>query len=224
MKYCKKGHERTPENTGWGGRCKACRRKWQKANPEKVSASVRKWRKANPEKVSASRRKWQKANPEKVSASTRKWEKANPEKVSASTRKWKKANPEKKSASERKNYFRRLARKKGKICKDKSLPFDLTESFLCELATRQDYKCAVTGVEMVIGIGKGRSHYNMSLDRVIPEKGYVKDNVRFVCHIINTMKQDLSDDELLTWGKLLVAGLQAKHILVTNSSPVADIF
>ena len=63
IKTCKRGHEKTTENTGRGGRCKTCKceydRKRYAANPEKQRERRRKYRKANPEKQRECRRKWQ---------------------------------------------------------------------------------------------------------------------------------------------------------------------
>jgi hypothetical protein len=32
--YCKRGHEKTPENTSTAGACKTCMRQWRKDHPE----------------------------------------------------------------------------------------------------------------------------------------------------------------------------------------------
>lgn len=47
--------------------------------------------------------------------------------------------------------------------------------------------------------GSGRVNTNISIDRIDSDVGYVRGNVQFVCDIVNRMKQDLSQAELLIW-------------------------
>ena len=107
-----------PNGTYWK-KCPACRankRRWDAANPEKKKANDRRWAAANPEKIRASQRRWAAANHEKIRASQRKkyaenpykyidnaraWAIANPEKKRANDRRWVALNPERKKANER---------------------------------------------------------------------------------------------------------------------------
>lgn len=87
---------------GLNGPCKPCKaeqkRKWRKANPEKVAEHQRKWQKANKEKVAEYNRKWQKANKEEVAEQQRKYYEANKEKVAEQKRKYYIANRDRFSA------------------------------------------------------------------------------------------------------------------------------
>jgi hypothetical protein len=42
----------------------------------------------------------------------------------------------------------------------------------------------------------GRILTNLSIDRIDSKKGYIKDNIQFVCMAVNQMKSDLTLDEL----------------------------
>lgn len=54
--------------------------------------------------------------------------------------------------------------------------------------------------------GSGRVPTNISIDRIDSSKGYLRDNVQFVCDIVNRMKSDMSLPELLFWcGNILRA-------------------
>lgn len=59
--------------------------------------------------------------------------------------------------------------------------------------------CPVFGVEL--GTGKN----NASIDRIIPELGYIKTNCRIISHRANTIKNDASLEEL----KLLVQYMES---------------
>lgn len=75
----------------------------------------------------------------------------------------------------------------------------LDKEFLIALYYKQGGRCAVTGETMTFNCATGRCHTNISIDRIDSSRGYEKENVRLVCHIINTMKWTMSDEELVDW-------------------------
>lgn len=52
---------------------------------------------------------------------------------------------------------------------------------------------------MTYSAGAGRVNTNISIDRIDSSVGYVRGNVQFVCDVVNRMKQDLSQVELVLW-------------------------
>lgn len=75
----------------------------------------------------------------------------------------------------------------------RGLPFDLAaDELMCP------DKCPALGVSLSYDMGKGRGGrwFSPSLDRVIPERGYVKGNVRVISKKANTIKSNASADEL----------------------------
>ena len=86
--------------------------------------------------------------------------------------------------------------------RQKGLANNLTIAY-CEKIYPKDGKCPVLEVEMVFGGGhKGKAN-SPSLDRIIPSKGYIKGNVRWMSSRANTMKQDASPEELKLFYKWL---------------------
>lgn len=83
-------------------------------------------------------------------------------------------------------YAKQHAKQKGNL-------FDITEGDLVNCLLAQDNKCALTGIKM-----KTFGPYGISLDRIDPSKGYIKNNIQLVCWLINRMKSDLSQDEFIT--------------------------
>ena len=82
--------------------------------------------------------------------------------------------------------------------KKKNLPFDLTHEYLISIA--HDV-CPVFGVPFNWGIsGKGygipKSDNAPSLDRGIPELGYIKGNVVFISRLANNIKSTATEKEL----------------------------
>lgn len=77
------------------------------------------------------------------------------------------------------------------------LSFDLDEKFLIELFKTQSGRCAVTGIEFLFDKDP---NYRMrpfaaSIDRINSNGGYTKDNVRFVCSIVNFSLNEFGQDK-----------------------------
>jgi hypothetical protein len=79
------------------------------------------------------------------------------------------------------------------------LGFDLDVLYVLDVYQKQNGRCALSGVEMTYNAGSGRVNTNISIDRIDSSVGYVRGNVQFVCDIVNRMKQDMSEVELLVW-------------------------
>ena len=78
----------------------------------------------------------------------------------------------------------------------KQLPFDLDLEYLESIAM---FRCPVFLTKLTWGeFGKGAPTSNSpSLDRIVPDKGYVKGNVRFLSNLANSMKQNATQEQLL---------------------------
>ena len=77
----------------------------------------------------------------------------------------------------------------------KGLPFDLTEADI-SIPTH----CPVLGIPLVTGLGRGLRSNAPSLDRFIPELGYVRGNVEIISYRANVLKSNatLEEHEKLT--------------------------
>lgn len=80
----------------------------------------------------------------------------------------------------------------------KGLPFNLDLKYLCAIAPN---KCPVFRTTLLWGYGGGDvpgqvSHNSPSLDRIIPERGYVKGNVAWLSNKANTIKSSADEKEL----------------------------
>lgn len=70
----------------------------------------------------------------------------------------------------------------------KKLPFDL-DLHVEELQRRLDVGvCELSGVQF--DLSPGRKAFSPSLDRIVPALGYTFDNVRVICHAMNTALGD----------------------------------
>lgn len=89
-----------------------------------------------------------------------------------------------------------LARAKNRA-KSKGIKFEITEEDL----VIPNY-CPVLGIEL-IWTNKVIQPNSPSLDRLDPNKGYVKGNVNIISHRANIIKQNANGDEVLRVAKWL---------------------
>ena len=85
---------------------------------------------------------------------------------------------------------RYLSNAKARAKRD-SVPFDLTLEYLEQIATDE---CPIFKIKFEWGtsnMGKGHMKPNCpTLDRILPDKGYVKGNVAFISHKANRIKDN----------------------------------
>lgn len=72
----------------------------------------------------------------------------------------------------------------------------VTINQLVAIYDRQDGRCALSGIKMVWAQGE-ITPFTMSVDRINPSIGYTEDNVRLLCHCVNSFKLTMSDAEML---------------------------
>src|SRR5574337_3511 len=107
------------------------------------------------------------------------------------------------------------------------LKFDLDVLYLQCLFDAQNGLCALTKRKMTLGVvdRKKASRDAMSVDRIKPDKGYVKGNVRLVTNQANVAKYRYDDNDLLEfcytiieefekdkekWGKVVVDNIESR--------------
>ena len=87
-----------------------------------------------------------------------------------------------------------------------NVPYDLSIHDLRKLVTD---KCPILGIKFELnkegkkwGTGKGKNNWqnSPSLDRIVPDKGYVKDNIIIVSLMANSIKNQATPEQILTVG------------------------
>lgn len=90
----------------------------------------------------------------------------------------------------------------------KGIPYGLDADFLQSIMPTH---CPILGVELVRSVGKRPGPFSPTVDRIFPEKGYVKDNVMIISKRANQIKSDASPEEVMKvalYWTALHAGLQ----------------
>lgn len=113
-----------------------------------------------------------------------------------------------------------------KVAETKNIEFNLTIDYLQQIYTEQNGLCALTGIPLHIVKTSLRTKYNKntaSLDKIEPDKGYVTGNVRWVHKVINQIKSDFLDEQLLYLCSLIlnhnkekIKTLDINQILTSN--------
>jgi len=101
-----------------------------------------------------------------------------------------------------KEYYRSYRERKHEQCilnsarnraRKKNIPFDITIDDIV-IPTH----CPILGIELTRNFGKhGGSFSSASLDKIIPDKGYIKGNIRVVSLLANNMKSNATPEQLL---------------------------
>jgi hypothetical protein len=94
---------------------------------------------------------------------------------------------------------RRILRDSRKSARRKHLAIDIDLNFLLFLWEKQRGKCSYTSKEMILNKNKKSSPESASLDRINSGKGYVKDNVEFICLFVNLGKKEFHKEEIVNF-------------------------
>ena len=93
------------------------------------------------------------------------------------------------------SYYKDLQRQLYSNAKQRAkkynIPFNISKDDIIVSKT-----CPVFGIEIKWGIGFGKTNNSPSLDRVIPEKGYVKGNVVVISWLANKLKNNGTLEQL----------------------------
>jgi hypothetical protein len=84
-------------------------------------------------------------------------------------------------------------------CKKYNILFTISKEDFVKQYYNQNGVCFYTDLPMVWAFGQGKHRDNLSVDRIVPNLGYVKKNIVFCCNRINMAKNDLSLDEMKQW-------------------------
>lgn len=93
------------------------------------------------------------------------------------------------------NKYHRLVNR----CKDFGITCSLTKKEFIDQYHKQNGLCFYTDEPMTYEVGFGKSRNSISVDKIIPDKGYVLGNFVFCINKVNTCKNDLTLEEIKKW-------------------------
>lgn len=84
------------------------------------------------------------------------------------------------------------------------MPFTITLDYLLDLWNKQNGICALSGIKMTYELKKGRTHTNVSIDKIDRTKGYIIGNIQLVCMACNQIKSDMPENLMYYFCKNIV--------------------
>ena len=170
---------------------------------EKQNEYSKKYRLENKEKITEYGKKYYQENKEKINEQAKQYRLENKEKIIEHKREYYQENKEKIS-EQAKQY--RLENKEMWMCtaskvraKQKNLPFNLSTEYLKEIWP-EDNKCPALGITMKRGDFCVTAH-SPTLDRIIPELGYIKGNVQVVSALANRIMSNATVNQVMAVAK-----------------------
>jgi len=103
-----------------------------------------------------------------------------------------------------------IVRRTKYISKKENIPFDLDRDWVLNRLNSINWNCEMTGLPMLkrrdnLEHRKTGFQWNsISIDKIVPSLGYVKNNVRFILNQINSFKQDGDDERLYMLAECLI--------------------
>jgi hypothetical protein len=91
--------------------------------------------------------------------------------------------------------YQRLKRR----CAQEGIPIEIDAAYLVSLYNRQEGKCFYTDIPLEWDEAQGLHRNALSIDKIIPSRGYIKGNVVLCIQRVNLAKNDFSLDEMKEW-------------------------
>jgi len=135
-------------------------------------------------------------NPEKYIALSKQWREDNVEKVKDYRVQYYQEHKEEYELNILK-YKLSSAKRRAKI---NNLPFNITEQDIKDVWPI-DNKCPALDIEFIIGGFDTMNYDSPSLDRIIPNKGYVKSNIQIVSALANAIMSNATPEQVIKVGQ-----------------------
>jgi len=94
-----------------------------------------------------------------------------------------------------------------RAAKSRNLQFDIDPKDIWDMFIRQNERCAISGIDIVLPVAKarwGEDRGTASLDRIDSSAGYLLHNCQWTHKTVNKMKLTMSTEEFVGWCDLIV--------------------
>ena len=146
------------------------------------------WREKNKERLRTYEKLYRAKNREKTIFATRKWQKKNPDKVRETNNRWRE-----RCKTDMKTWARHTLSSVRSHCKKDGIKYAITWEHIFQ-AIPTDKLCPALGVPLVFS---GLTPNSATVDKIIPNKGYIPNNIGVLSCRANVMKHNATHpDEL----------------------------
>lgn len=171
-----------------GKTSKEYNRSYYEANKDRILANVRAYVKENHAEILVRKKQYRDSHPKEIAEGRKRFREANREQLVESDRLYYETNKDRILEQDRKRRVENpeslLLRNARDRAKKKSIPFSIT---IADIQVPEF--CPILGIPLVVG-SKVLHDGSPTLDRKIPELGYVKENVAVLSHRANTIKNN----------------------------------
>lgn len=87
--------------------------------------------------------------------------------------------------------------------KRKNIVFNITIEYIYDLFLKQNRRCYLTGIKLILPKNNRDKSATASLDRINSQKGYIKGNLGWCHKEINMMKHTRNKEEFIKFCKLV---------------------
>lgn len=179
----------------WLQQRRATSRRFYEKHKERIRAEARAKYQADPEAARARARIYTAGDPEAAADRKRRYAEKYPERVKAAQKLWHAQHPEYLRTYYLRNRRYQMLKGSQRRALKAGVPFTLT---LDDIVIPEI--CPVLGIKIAHGCdekGRGFKDTSPSVDRIIPEHGYVLGNIRVISWRANKIKSDATADELI---------------------------
>jgi len=156
-------------------------------NKQRMLDINKKWKKEHPVYAAQIARNWRVNHPDESKKLAREKRLRNPEASREVGRRWR-----------RRHKAKALVNSARERNKTKKLPFDLHDH-IDEIQKRIDTgHCELTGIPLNLAATPASNYNAVSIDRVVPQLGYVYSNIRIVAFAVNCMMGNWGEDVALS--------------------------
>ena len=163
-------------------------KKYLEENKEAIAERYKKYCEENKEAIAETSKKYREKNKEFIAQRFKKYYEENREDLLKKQKRRRKENKEAYLCSATKSRIR-----------NKSISFNLDKEYIKEIWP-EDNKCPALSIEFKKGEGM-QIDASPSIDRIIPELGYVKGNVQIICMLANRIKNNATADQVIQVGE-----------------------
>ena len=135
-------------------------------------------------------------NPEKYRELCKQWRKDNVEKIKGYSAQYYQEHKEEYEL----NIIKYKLSSAKQRAKKNNLPFSITEQDIKDVWPI-DNKCPALDIEFIIGGHDTMNYDSPSLDRIIPNKGYVKGNIQIVSALANGIMSNATPEQVIKVGQ-----------------------
>lgn len=191
-------------------------RNWRANNPEQQKVLDHRSRLKHRDVINERQRAWHHENKERQNEKRLKWHNAHKEEANEKRSALYYADHEQNKEKQKvRNYdarietpWRKLIHSARQRAAKKRVLFFLTDSWGEKNWTG---RCAITALPFEIGLRtSGPKMFSPSIDRIVPNLGYVPENCRFVLWAVNAFKSVGTDQEMLTIARAILKYFEPK--------------